>query len=210
MRIYIASSWENYYLSELVQALRASGYWVYDFRHPSEGENGFEWSDVDSKYKTWDAGKFVEKLNSSRPAKRQFLSNIEAMKSCDVCVLALPSGGTAHAEAGWFAGQGKKVYVYLPDDEFAPELVYKLFDKICLGLKDLVFSLFRDECLKEIEKLDLGADDDKEKQIRIKAVQDEFNKLLTEELIVMMRHQGHYSPKEIVDFIIEHFIQIID
>ena len=45
----------------------------------------------------------------------------------------------AHAEAGWFSGQGKKVYVLITDkDSFEPELMYKLFTKVCISLEELV------------------------------------------------------------------------
>jgi hypothetical protein len=41
--------------------------------------------------------------------------------------------------AGWFAGQGKKVYAFIPDkDSFEPELMYKLFTKVCVSLKELI------------------------------------------------------------------------
>ena len=51
------------------------------------------------------------------------------MEWADVCVLVLPSGRSAHAEAGWMAGQGKLVMVYVPDVErMEPELMYLLFN----------------------------------------------------------------------------------
>jgi len=39
---------------------------------------------------------------------RQFHNDIKAMEACDACVLVLPCGRSAHTEAGWFAGRGKK------------------------------------------------------------------------------------------------------
>ena len=42
---------------------------------------------------------------------RQFRNDIEAMEACDTCVLVLPCGRSAHTEAGWFAGRGKKTMV---------------------------------------------------------------------------------------------------
>jgi hypothetical protein len=51
----------------------------------------------------------------------------------------LPCGRSAHTEAGWFAGQGKKVFAYIPDkDSFEPELMYKLFTKVCISLEELI------------------------------------------------------------------------
>ena len=34
-RIYVASSWRNKYFPEVVDALRAAGHQVYDFRNPA-------------------------------------------------------------------------------------------------------------------------------------------------------------------------------
>lgn len=36
------------------------------------------------------------------------------MKWADTCVLALPCGRSAHLEAGWMSGAGKKLIVYMP------------------------------------------------------------------------------------------------
>jgi hypothetical protein len=44
MKIYVASSWRNEARQqETVRVLREKGHTVYDFRNPSEGDNGFGW-----------------------------------------------------------------------------------------------------------------------------------------------------------------------
>ena len=52
-------------------------------------------------------------------------------------MLVLPCGRSAHTEAGWMAGRGKKVVVYIPKME-EPELMYKLFDKVAGNLDELI------------------------------------------------------------------------
>ena len=81
--------------------------------------------------------------NLSHPlAERQFKNDINAMTACDACMLVLPCGICADTEARWFAGQGKKVYVLIPDkDSFEPELMYKLFTKVCVSLEELIESI---------------------------------------------------------------------
>ena len=71
---------------------------------------------------------YREKLNHPL-AERQFMNDLEAINSFDACVLVLPCGRSAHTEAGWFAGKGKKIIAYIPTKE-EPELMYKLFDGI--------------------------------------------------------------------------------
>lgn len=137
MRIYVASSWRNTYYPEVVEALRLAGHEVYDFRSPPSGDPGFHWSDVDEHCSDWTPEQY--QMNLSHPlAERQFKNDIEAMAECDACVLLLPCGRSAHTEAGWFAGQGKRVYALIPSkDSFEPELMYKLFTKVCVSIDEL-------------------------------------------------------------------------
>ena len=50
------------------------------------------------------------------------------------------SGRSAHTEAGWMAGSGKKVIVYIPE-MVEPELMYKLFHAVVGNLDDLIHNL---------------------------------------------------------------------
>jgi len=60
-----------------------------------------------------------------------------AMQWADADVLVLPSGRSAHLEAGWFVGQGKGLVILL-NGATKPELMYKMADKICLNLEEAV------------------------------------------------------------------------
>ena len=127
-RIYVASSWRNRYYPEVVKQLRERGHQVYDFRNPPHGGNGFHWTDVDKNAPNWSLKEYVEGLHHPL-AERQFEADMVALKQADVCVLVLPCGRSAHTEAGWMAGAGKKVIVYIPEMQ-EPELMYKLFDAV--------------------------------------------------------------------------------
>ncbi len=138
-RIYVASSWRNEYYPEVVKALRKAGHEVYDFRNPPSGDPGFKWSCVREDYMDWTPQQYRDMLSHPK-AERQFHNDIEAMEACDVCVLVLPCGRSAHTEAGWFAGKGKKVLAYIPAKQ-EPELMYKLFSKICCSIEELLIEL---------------------------------------------------------------------
>lgn len=84
----------------------------------------------------WTPEEYKERLNCAK-AERQFANDIEAMKSCDACVLVLPCGRSAHTEAGWFAGQVKKVIAYIPE-KIEPELMYKLFTGVATTMEEVV------------------------------------------------------------------------
>ncbi|MEE1080897.1 MAG: hypothetical protein U0L19_07250 [Bacteroidales bacterium] len=138
-KIYVASSWRNEFYPEVVETLREAGHDVYDFRNPPSGDDGFKWSNVDPNYMDWSPEEYCQQLSCPQ-AERQFKNDIEAMLSCNVCVLVLPCGRSAHTEAGWFAGKGKRVIVYIPTKQ-EPELMYKLFDGVACSLNELITSL---------------------------------------------------------------------
>jgi hypothetical protein len=127
-KIYVASSWRNQHYESVVNRLRMAGHEVYDFRNPPKGTGGFHWSDVDSDYMNWNVTQYREGLKSPK-AEQQFANDIEALTWADTCLLVLPCGRSAHTEAGWMAGAGKKVIVYIPEMQEA-ELMYKLFDLV--------------------------------------------------------------------------------
>ena len=138
-KIYIASSWRNKYYEQVVKHLRGQGFEVYDFRNPPHGGAGFHWTDVDENAPDWDFEQYRKGLHHPL-AERQFQSDLEALEWADTCVLVLPCGRSAHTEAGWMAGRGRKVIVYIPEMQ-EPELMYKLFDKVVGSLDDLVQSI---------------------------------------------------------------------
>ncbi|MBQ6228316.1 MAG: hypothetical protein IJK08_07140 [Prevotella sp.] len=135
-KIYVASSWRNEFYPSVVETLRKAGHEVYDFRHPPSGDPGFKWSNVDADYMEWTPQEYRDRLHDPK-AERQFANDIEAMESCDTCVIVLPCGRSAHTEAGWFAGKGKTVVAYIPIRQ-EPELMYKLFTAIACTEEELL------------------------------------------------------------------------
>ena len=138
-KIYVASSWRNEFYEDVVRSLRAAGHDVYDFRNPPSGDEGFKWSCVAEDYMDWTPQEYRQQLMHPK-AVRQFGNDMRAMESCDVCVLVLPCGRSAHTEAGWFAGRGCEVYAYIPVSQ-EPELMYKLFNGVCCTMDELLEAL---------------------------------------------------------------------
>ena len=135
-KVYVASSWRNQYYTEVVDKLREAGHEVYDFRNPPQGTGGFHWSDVDVDYMSWNVTQYRKGLESPK-AEQQFANDIEALTWADTCLLVLPCGRSAHTEAGWMAGAGKKVIVYIPEMQEA-QLMYKLFDFVSGDLNEII------------------------------------------------------------------------
>lgn len=145
-RIYVASSWRNDYQPGVVAVLREAGFEVYDFKNPTVGyhnpdglPHGFQWSEIDPEWETWSPEAYRAAL--THPLSEQgYASDFGAMQWADTCVLVLPSGRSAHIEAGWMAGTGRRVYI-LALGENEPELMYKLATGICLSVDELVGTL---------------------------------------------------------------------
>lgn len=134
MKIYVASSWRNQKHQEIVKVLREFGHDVYDFKNPP-GRTGFSWSQVDPNWKTWTPDQYIAALESPI-SQAGFDSDFNAMKAADVCVLVLPCGRSAHTEAGWMSGVGKRVVVYMEQLEEA-ELMYKIYDGIATSVEEV-------------------------------------------------------------------------
>lgn len=138
-KIYVASSWRNIYFPDVVKALKEAGHEVYDFRNPPHGGHGFHWTDIDPDAPEWTFEQYSEGLTHPL-AERQFAADLEALEWADTCVLILPSGRSAHTEAGWMKGRGHRAIVYIPEMQ-EPELMYKLFDAVVGTLDDLLAAI---------------------------------------------------------------------
>jgi hypothetical protein len=139
MKIYVASSWRNKYQPDVVKALEKLNHQVYDFKNPQPYNDGFKWSEIDPNWEGWNTEKYVELLDHPT-AKKGFFLDYTAMKWADMCVLVLPCGRSAHLEAGWFAGQGKTLLVFIPEKQ-EPDLMYKMADKIVSNIEDLKLAI---------------------------------------------------------------------
>jgi hypothetical protein len=136
-RVYVASSWRNSFQPAVVTTLRAAGLEVYDFRHPEPGDDGFAWSQIDPDWLGWTPDNYVKLLDDPIAADG-FGKDMAAMEWADTFVLVLPCGRSAHLELGWAAGQGKRTAIFLSEDGFEPELMYRMVDHLSTSLFDLL------------------------------------------------------------------------
>lgn len=139
-KIYVASSWRNAFQADVVTALRAADHEVYDFRNPFNGVKGFAWSEIDPAWQAWSALRYRELLTTHPIAARGFLSDLRGMQWADTCLLVLPCGRSAHLEAGWFCGQGKRTLILTRDGE-EPELMALLATDICISMEEVLLAL---------------------------------------------------------------------
>lgn len=122
-KVYVASSWRNNQQPAVVAALREAGHDVYDFKNPEPGNHGFHWSDIDENWERWTPAELRE-AHVHPIAEAGFKLDMDALQAADACVLVMPSGRSAHLEAGYAVGAGKPTVILLAEGE--PELMYKM------------------------------------------------------------------------------------
>lgn len=129
-KIYVASSWRNDIQPVVVECLRGLGHEVYDFKNPREGDNGFAWADVSLKADGCNFTQYREGIDHPI-AQAGYASDFDAMTLADTCVLVLPSGRSAHIEAGWMKGAGKRLAILFHGEPVVtPELMYLMADHL--------------------------------------------------------------------------------
>ena len=139
MKIYVASSWRNTIQPDVVQALRAAGHEVYDFRNPGPGLSGFAWASIDPDWQEWTTDQYRAALEHPI-ARSGFALDFNAMKEADAGVMVLPCGRSANIEAGWIVGQCKPLWI-LQTERQEPELMYAMAAGICGTIKELLRSI---------------------------------------------------------------------
>lgn len=130
-KIYLASSWNNNKQPLAVKKLRDIGHSVYDFRNPNGRKDRSVWEDIgytNIQVKRMNKNVFKEALRKKQ-TKDRFQDHHKAMLEADICILLLPCGKSAHIEAGYMAGNGKRVFVMdLQNTMTQAELMYMTFD----------------------------------------------------------------------------------
>jgi hypothetical protein len=125
IKIYVASSWRNDFQPLVVERLRVLGFDPYDFKNPSPGEHGFSWKEIEPDYSNWTTEQYIGILDHPI-SERGFGLDWQAMQNAAACVLVLPSGRSAHIEAGYFVGARRPLFIYIPTPTTEPELMYKM------------------------------------------------------------------------------------
>jgi nucleoside 2-deoxyribosyltransferase len=137
--IYIASSWKNVeQVRALAARLRESGFQVDDFTDDRSGRFVFHYSELGS-LEQLDAISFLK----HDKARQAFVEDKKMIDWADAVVLLLPAGRSAHLEAGYAKGSGKRLVIYQPD-RFPPgefDVMYGFADLITTSFEDVVVFL---------------------------------------------------------------------
>lgn len=133
MKIYIASSWKNSVECIAIgQALRNVGHEVDCFCDQSIGRYVFSFEELGDVTKI----NCIQALESGK-VQRAFAEDKKWIDWSDAVLVILPCGKSAHLEAGYAKGAGKKLYIYgrFPNGEL--DVMYGFADKLYMYLTDL-------------------------------------------------------------------------
>lgn len=105
MKIYLATSWRNTDFERARELLRAEGWEVYDFRDSGVNTHASESFEKALSYTEYMSAMAQPEL------KAQGERDYAALDWCDVVVMLLPCGKSAHIELGYALGAGKPAFV---------------------------------------------------------------------------------------------------
>lgn len=145
-KIYVASSWRNHFYDNVLASLKHAGHLTWNWREPPTGGNGFSWQQVGQEdYQHGDKVTVDDwrKLLVHPIAAVGFASDLCGMNWCDVGVLLHPCGRSAHLEAGWIAGRGRKVHVLALEPVEPDLMVLALNGAICASVEELLDQVAR-------------------------------------------------------------------
>ena len=109
MKIYIATSWKCEKWAKLIaELLRKDGHEVDCFCDESTGRYCFKWTDYFEKIEDANVFSFL----SLPDARKAFEEDKKWIDWADTIVMLYPCGNSAHLEAGYAKGSGKKLYIY--------------------------------------------------------------------------------------------------
>lgn len=148
MKVYIASSWKN---AENVRAaaelLRLRGAEVDDFTDASRGRYVFSYIDLPD----YDKINGIDFLKLEQ-AQKAFAEDKKMIDWADAVLLILPCGRSAHMEAGYAVGRGKKLVIMgkFPPGEF--DVMHGFADLVTDNPVEALTFLTRDSCEGRHEK----------------------------------------------------------
>jgi nucleoside 2-deoxyribosyltransferase len=139
IKIYLAGSWKNTWtLLPLQETLQDYGFEVDCFANDKTGRTSFNWNCLNNALGCPNQAESEFKLKEMNA--RDLLAYPEVQKAfqedkkwidwCDVLILTLPSGKSAHLEAGYAKGQGKKLFIYGVLEKGERDVMYGFADGI--------------------------------------------------------------------------------
>jgi hypothetical protein len=136
VNIYVIGSLRNPDVPVVAQALRADGHEVFSSWFCAGPEADDNWQ----KHEQGRGLTYIEALKDYA-AQNVYLFDRRHLERADVGVLVYPAGKSAHLELGWLLGQGKRGFIYMPQEPERWDVMLAFADGISATLEDLRYRL---------------------------------------------------------------------
>lgn len=148
MRIYVAGSFSNRQnILSIGNVLREHGFDTYVFCDPMSMTGKLS----EELRLLYDLQSFTAKsVYETKILANIGLENLYELVHCDALVLVLPSGRSAHLEAGWMIGRQRPVYIIGPKTYGEFDAMYVMANHVFYSeqLDDMMKMIMRDELLR--------------------------------------------------------------
>jgi hypothetical protein len=130
MKVYIATSWKNEAAAlRMARLLRRDGHEVDCFCDPSSGRYVFHWTEMVDDPEELGKHDAVSFLGDPR-VQRAFREDKTWIDWADAVVMMMPCGNSAHIEAGYAKGRGKRLFIWGPWPKGVFDVMYGFADQV--------------------------------------------------------------------------------
>lgn len=109
--VYLIGSLRNPGIRQLATDIRSAGFDVFDDWHAAGEKADDCWMEYERM-----RGRTYKQALEGYAAEHTFLYDLKHLIRADLCVLALPAGKSSHLEFGYFLGQGRPGFIYMPTE----------------------------------------------------------------------------------------------
>lgn len=135
--IYLIGSLRNDKIPPLGVTLRKLGFDVFDDWHGAGPEADDHWRNYERI-----RGRHYYQAIQSQAATNTFGLDYRNLNRCDIGVLVMPAGKSAHLELGYMLGKGKRCYVLFEEVPERWDLMYRFVIEgggdLCFNYDDLI------------------------------------------------------------------------
>ncbi len=133
MRVYLIGSLRNAAVPQVAELLRNAGHEVFDSWYAAGPEADDYWRD-------YVRGRGLSYEEALREYAAQHVFNFDRthLERCDVAVLLMPAGKSAHLELGWAIGRGKRGIICMDAEPDRYDVMYAFAERVCVGVEALL------------------------------------------------------------------------
>lgn len=139
-KVYVIGSLRNQKIPQVGNILRAEGFDAFDDWFGGGYEADDKWRDYEEA-----RGRGYDEALYGEAARNVFDFDKRHLDECDVGVLVMPSGKSAHLEVGYLAGQGKRTYVLFDGIPERWDVMYLFCTRVVFSITELLELLGNNE-----------------------------------------------------------------